>query len=349
MNKTYDEFIRDILNNRGRFNCGSEYHERHHIVPRCLGGTDGNDNLIDLFAREHFEAHRLLALENPDNDELIYAWGCMAWVKSKNQDRVKITPEEYEELKKSYSEMCSKRYAGENNPMYGISPKERMDEKTYKTWMQKVIDFNKSEESRQNRREKNTGKKYSDEVNKKKGRSGAEHHMYGKHHSEETKQKIRKANTGRIQSEETRKKISDAIMGEKNPFYGKTHTEESKKKISEAKKGRAGWNKGIPLSDEHKAKLSAAKIGKRASDETRAKLSEARRGAKSSTARKVVQYDINGNFIRVWDYIKQASDVLSVNKSSIGACCRGEQKTAGGFVWRYFVEEDGDYDQNISV
>jgi hypothetical protein len=34
--------------------------ERHHIVPRSMGGKDNKDNLIVLTAREHFIAHRLL-------------------------------------------------------------------------------------------------------------------------------------------------------------------------------------------------------------------------------------------------------------------------------------------------
>ena len=58
---TYIEFINDILNTRGRFACGDEYHERHHITPKCMGGTNDNENLIDLFAREHYIAHLLLA------------------------------------------------------------------------------------------------------------------------------------------------------------------------------------------------------------------------------------------------------------------------------------------------
>ena len=57
----YQEFIQNILNTRGRFNCGDEYHERHHIIPRCLGGGNEEENLIDLFAKEHFIAHKLLA------------------------------------------------------------------------------------------------------------------------------------------------------------------------------------------------------------------------------------------------------------------------------------------------
>ena len=73
---TYIEFINDILKTRGRFNCGDEYCERHHILPKCMGGGNERDNLIDLYAREHFIAHKLLALENPDNIKLQLAYIC---------------------------------------------------------------------------------------------------------------------------------------------------------------------------------------------------------------------------------------------------------------------------------
>ena len=57
---------------------------------------------------------------------------------------------------------------------------------------------------------------------------------------------------------------------------------ETREKISAANKGRVAWNKGIPLSDKTKAKLSAAKLGKTktipVSDETKAKLSAAMLG-----------------------------------------------------------------------
>jgi hypothetical protein len=39
--------------------CG--YTERHHIVPRSVGGTDDSSNIVVLTAREHFIAHMLLA------------------------------------------------------------------------------------------------------------------------------------------------------------------------------------------------------------------------------------------------------------------------------------------------
>lgn len=95
----YKEFIDNILQTRGRFNCGEEYHERHHIIPKCLGGTNDEDNLIDLFAREHFEAHRLLALENPHNNSLTYAWWGMSTLENEHQERYRISAEEYEEAR----------------------------------------------------------------------------------------------------------------------------------------------------------------------------------------------------------------------------------------------------------
>jgi hypothetical protein len=41
--------------------CPEGYVERHHILPRALGGSDDSSNLVALTAREHFVAHVLLA------------------------------------------------------------------------------------------------------------------------------------------------------------------------------------------------------------------------------------------------------------------------------------------------
>ena len=81
-NMTYEKFINNILITRGRHGCNESYYEKHHIIPKCLGGNDEENNLIDLFAREHFIAHKLLANEHPDNDKLIYAWWCISNIKN---------------------------------------------------------------------------------------------------------------------------------------------------------------------------------------------------------------------------------------------------------------------------
>jgi hypothetical protein len=41
--------------------CVNGYVERHHVLPKALGGTDDSSNIVALTAREHFVAHFLLA------------------------------------------------------------------------------------------------------------------------------------------------------------------------------------------------------------------------------------------------------------------------------------------------
>ena len=51
----------------------SKDYEKHHIVPRCMGGSNDSDNLCNLTPREHFIAHQLLTKMYPDNNDLAYA------------------------------------------------------------------------------------------------------------------------------------------------------------------------------------------------------------------------------------------------------------------------------------
>lgn len=113
---TYDKFIQNILNTRGRFACLDGYHERHHIIPKCMNGSNSKDNLIDLYAREHFIAHKLLAEENPQNYQLKYAyWNMCQCTGRDGQDKYIPTPEEYEEARI----FCHETMSVENHPMYG--------------------------------------------------------------------------------------------------------------------------------------------------------------------------------------------------------------------------------------
>lgn len=145
---------------------------------------------------------------------------------------------------------------------------------------------------------------FSEETRRKisEANKGEKHHMYGKHHSEETKMKIGEAHKGLKASEETRRKLSEARKGEKAPMYGKRHTEESKKKMSENRKG-----KGF--------------------------------GVDSPIAKKVVQYDLDGNLIKIWHCISDAERELNIH--NIVGCCQRKPnyKTVGGYIWRYFEDE----------
>lgn len=62
-----------IINALNRTNL-NEYYELHHIVPRCLGGSDDDTNLVKLTVREHFIAHQLLyRIHKHENRNLIHA------------------------------------------------------------------------------------------------------------------------------------------------------------------------------------------------------------------------------------------------------------------------------------
>jgi len=140
-------------------------------------------------------------------------------------------------------------------------------------------------------------------------------------------------------SQETKDKISFLLKGEKSAWYGKKHSKETRLKMSLAQKGRPG------LSGENHpmyGKIGGMK-GKTHSLESRKKMSNAllKRDKKSieNSAEKrkkfIIQMDLNGNFIKEWKGIKIINKELKINCSCIGACCRKEQQTAGGFKWKY--------------
>jgi hypothetical protein len=49
------------------------YTERHHILPKCMGGDDSISNLVNLLPGEHLFAHRLLCRIYPNRPGLAYA------------------------------------------------------------------------------------------------------------------------------------------------------------------------------------------------------------------------------------------------------------------------------------
>ena len=116
--------------------------------------------------------------------------------------------------------------------------------------------------------------------------SGYNHPQYGKKISDETKEKISNSLKGHIETEITRRKKSESKKGSKNSFFGKKHSIDSINKISENRSGIDSWNKGVPMSEETKIKLSKTKTGIKMSDETKKKLSDMRKGKPKSEEHK---------------------------------------------------------------
>lgn len=64
------------------------------------------------------------------------------------------------------------------------------------------------------------------------------------------------------------------------------------------------------------------------------------RGAKNRSKR-LLQYDLEGNLLNTWnsavEYANMMKDKhnINVSRGHISSCCKGKEKTAYGFVWKY--------------
>lgn len=86
------------------------YKETHHIVPRCLGGTDDPSNLVNLTPEEHYVAHQLLVKIHKDNKKILYA----AVMMCSNRMNNKL----YGWIRRRLSKAQSKAMAGSGNNMF---------------------------------------------------------------------------------------------------------------------------------------------------------------------------------------------------------------------------------------
>ena len=304
MEENYEQFIQRILNKRGRHGCGNEYHEKHHIKPRCLEGGNEEENLIDLYAREHFIAHEMLAKENPTNRKLQVAWWMMAHIKNSEKMPNPCTPEEYEEARKNFI----KNFSGEGHPLWGKHHSEesiqKMKDHTIPLYGEDnpFYGHHHTEESRIKMSQKRKGT----------------------HMSEETKKKISEANKGKEFSEEHRKHLSEALKGKPSKLKGHHLSEETKRKISEANKGEKAYWYGKKFSDEVREKISKARTGAHESKETRDKISKA-----LSVPIRCVETG------EIFSGITEAERQTGFNHSNLVACLKGRYKTCGGFHWEY--------------
>lgn len=172
----------------------------------------------------------------------------------------------------------------------------------------------------------------------------------GYHHTEEDKQKM-----SQLRKQYFANHPEAINKGKDNPMYGKTMSLENRKKMSQRlvnnqyAKG-ARWQ----MTDEQKEKIRKAMLGKQnclgrvLSQETKDKIAEANRhktysaetitkmsaSHKGKTTKKVMCVETK----IVYDSITEASNITRINYSNISHCCRGKQKTAGGYHWEYYKE-----------
>jgi hypothetical protein len=108
--RTYDRLMERA---RGREYIQGE-HERHHIIPRSLGGSNAKDNIVCLTYREHFLAHWLLTkfLGGNPRHKMLRALGAMSMIGSRSKN-YQLTPRQYGVVRKA----CAEALTGGGNPM----------------------------------------------------------------------------------------------------------------------------------------------------------------------------------------------------------------------------------------
>lgn len=52
----------------------------------------------------------------------------------------------------------------------------------------------------------------------------------------------------------------------------------------------------------------------------------------------ILQFNLDGEFIKEFNSIKEASEEIGVSKSAIVHCLKGKTKKAGGYKWKYKYE-----------
>lgn len=78
------------------------YSEVHHIIPRSEGGLDDDDNLVRLTAREHYIAHKLLYLDNPNIQSRVSTFWFMS-----NEHKIK-SGRVYEDVKYRFAKVMGR-------------------------------------------------------------------------------------------------------------------------------------------------------------------------------------------------------------------------------------------------
>lgn len=207
--KTYESLI--LKGKSRKFLDEGEIYEKHHIVPKCLGGSNDESNIVILTYREHIIAHMLLAKIYHDNYKILYAASMMLSVKVTTLDGKRIKIKNFSNSKEA-SEL--KKRAGK------LRGNSFITEESKEKWRSSM--------------KKNLSNLSKEERSKKYGKSGKDNKSYGIPRTEEVKRKISEAQKGKPRGPLSK----EAIEKMRSKLIGLPKSEEHRKHMSEAKKGR---------------------------------------------------------------------------------------------------------------
>lgn len=184
--KIYNQLIEKRQNQRlTKKDC---YVEKHHILPRSMGGNNDKENLVNLTAKEHFIAHFLL-YKIYKNSEMAFAFFSMTRGKNNKGMKTYVNSNSYSIARKIFI----KNIQGKNNPRFG----KKLSEEHKNI----LIESNKN-------RKREIGQTRSEETKKIMSEKAK-----GRFFSEETRLKISKTKTGTNLTDEHKNKISLGLMG----------------------------------------------------------------------------------------------------------------------------------------
>jgi hypothetical protein len=194
-------------------------YERHHIVPRSLGGTDDKENITFITAREHFVCHWLLIKIYPVGEAHWKMLNALRMMRAENPNQkrynTKITSRVYAKLKEEYALLQSEKHKGSGNGMYGKNHTQEAKRRISEANTGRI----QPPEEKAKQVAAITGRKRDPFTSEWKENLSKNHRSkqpgFDGTLSEETKQKMRERAIGRKQDPETIKKKADAIRGSK--------------------------------------------------------------------------------------------------------------------------------------
>lgn len=146
--KIYNNIIKNRLNNPIS-NC---YTGGHHILPKSLGGSDNQSNIVSLLAREHFICHLLLTkIYKEGTIECVKMVKAFMYMHCSSRTHQRYSDNKwYEYLRINFSKAQSLNQQGKKNSQYNTCwvtniderksisiDKNKLDEYLEKGWIKK--------------------------------------------------------------------------------------------------------------------------------------------------------------------------------------------------------------------
>jgi len=203
-NKYYKWYQQIIARGKSRLVDPTSYYEKHHIIPKSMGGNNKKENLVLLTAREHFICHWLLTkCVSEGVDKMNYALWSMMNVENEFHQRYKITSRIYENLRTKLAIVFSNQHKGKPK---SDEHRKKISETRKRLIAEGTLKVNENKEKYKKLSENMIGRLHSEETRKKISESNK-----GKIISEEQKQYLSKLNTGKKWSEEKKNKLRETM------------------------------------------------------------------------------------------------------------------------------------------